>query len=132
MTTPSLEEPSRPCTSPVSSLQRGADSAEDVRHHGAEHGDDRDRDDGDQREQQRVLDEGLALLALLELEPSEGEIRPRRERTNGIHHFSSFWASAHAPARSGEASPRLRITNRAPPRGDTYTKVIETRPKRCF
>src|SRR5437764_619039 len=97
MTTPSLEEPSRPCTSPVSSLQRGADPAEDVRLLRTENGEHRDRDDCDEREQQRVLDEGLALLALLELEPGEGEICPRRERTNGIHHFSSFWASAHAP-----------------------------------
>src|SRR5204863_8617653 len=82
MTTPSLEEPSRPCTSPVSSLQRGADPAEDVRHPGAEHGEDRDRDDGDQSEQQRILDEGLALLAAAEIAE---RVRQTDDRHVGAH-----------------------------------------------
>src|SRR5690242_17109163 len=54
-------------TNPVSSLQRRADLAEDVRDLRSEHREDRDRDDGDQREQKGVLDEGLALFAISKL-----------------------------------------------------------------
>src|SRR4029078_12724134 len=105
--------PSSGSTGMTCALQLGADLAEDVRDLRAEHRQDGDRDDGDQGEQERILDEGLALLALLELvdrlaEAGEGEIRPHRERTNGIHHFSSFWASAHAPpAVARHCSPAL-------------------------
>src|SRR6266852_5665899 len=121
-------------------LQLGADLAEDLRHLMAEHGQDRDRHDGDEREQQRVLDEGLALLTLAELgervtNTDEGEIRPHRKRPNGIHHYLPPFGLRLSPRPQWQRHwrPRPRITNqRRHPSWRHSLRVIRPLSTRCF
>src|SRR6266545_3484877 len=86
----------------ISSLQRVADPAEDVRDLGSQHRQDCDRDDGDEGEQQCVLHECLPLFAIPQLvercpEPNDREKAPHWKRTNNTHSLSPFRARARRP-----------------------------------
>src|SRR5438045_2429879 len=85
-------EPLQPCASPTSGLDVFDDLVEDRRHPATEGGEDRDRDDRDEEEDQRVLHKRLPLLAIPD--GPKREIDPRRKRVKHIHYLPPSWGFA--------------------------------------